>query len=301
MGIVRKTAGQEVIGGIIGDITADAGSIGTAELADGAVTLAKQANIATDSLIGRDTASTGVPEAITLGVGNEFSGSGTIINSAFTGDVTKSAGSVATTVTDLTITSEARGDLLRRGASAWERLDANDSGKIVIGDGTDVTSQAVTGDVTISGSAVTAIGADKVLSAMVEPTLAKRTAVVTIADAAIKTLNSAPTTLIAAPSAGSYHVVDSVVCLNTFNTAAYEAGSDTLKITYTNAAGAEAATAFTNAFLESGSTAIAVTRGIACVPVSGAAVVASCASDPSGGNAASTLKFIVNYHTVTLP
>jgi hypothetical protein len=55
-------------------------------------------NIATDSLIGRDTASTGDPEAITVTGGIEFSGSGSIRTSAFTGDVTKTAGGTALTI-----------------------------------------------------------------------------------------------------------------------------------------------------------------------------------------------------------
>jgi hypothetical protein len=40
------------------------------------------------------------------------------------------------TVTDLTIASEARGDILRRGAAAWERISAKTSGQILVGDGT---------------------------------------------------------------------------------------------------------------------------------------------------------------------
>jgi len=47
------------------------------------------------------------------------------------------------TVTDLTIASEARGDLLRRGASTWERVSAKTSGNVVAGDGTDVVSQPI--------------------------------------------------------------------------------------------------------------------------------------------------------------
>jgi hypothetical protein len=241
MGVVHKTKGKAVFGSLQGTVVADAGSIGTAELADAAVTLAKQADIATDRLIGRDTAATGVPEALTVGGGVEFSGSGGIQRSALTGDISASAGSATTT-----------------------------------------------------------IGAAKVLSSMVEEALIQRTATVTIADAAIRTLNSAPTTLIAAPAAGKYIVVDQVVCLNTFATAAYEAGTDTLDISYTNAAGANAAT-FTNAFLETASTAAAVAVPVAVTPVSAAAITASCNSDPTGGNASSTLKFIVTYHVVTLP
>jgi hypothetical protein len=66
----------------------------------------------------------------------------------------------------LALPSEARGDVIRRGASAWERHAAKASGQILIGDGTDVVSTAVTGDVTITGGGVTAIGATKVTNAM---------------------------------------------------------------------------------------------------------------------------------------
>lgn len=59
-------------------INIDANAVGTTEIADAAVTLAKMANIATDTLIGRDTAATGVPEAITLTNGLGFTGSGSI-------------------------------------------------------------------------------------------------------------------------------------------------------------------------------------------------------------------------------
>lgn len=68
------------------------------------VTLAMMANIATDSLIGRDTAGTGVPEVITVTGGLEFSGSGSIQTSAFTGDVTKTAGGTALTIANDAVT-----------------------------------------------------------------------------------------------------------------------------------------------------------------------------------------------------
>lgn len=73
-------------------------AIGTNALSAGAVTLAKMADIATDRLIGRDTAGSGVPEALTVGGGLEFSGSGGIQRSALTGNVTASAGSGVTTI-----------------------------------------------------------------------------------------------------------------------------------------------------------------------------------------------------------
>lgn len=53
---------------------------------------------------------------------------------------------------DLNIASQARGDILRRGASEWQRLDAKTSGQILIGDGTDVVSVAISGDATISAA-----------------------------------------------------------------------------------------------------------------------------------------------------
>ena len=73
-------------------------------VADGSITLANMANIATDRLIGRDTAATGVPEALTVGGGVEFSGSGGIQRSALTGDVTASAGSNSTTIANDAVT-----------------------------------------------------------------------------------------------------------------------------------------------------------------------------------------------------
>lgn len=82
---------------LTGDVTAAANSNATT-IANDAVTLAKMANIATDRLIGRDTAATGDPEALTVGGGIEFTGSGGIQTSAFTGDATKTAGGTALTI-----------------------------------------------------------------------------------------------------------------------------------------------------------------------------------------------------------
>jgi hypothetical protein len=80
--------------GDLGFGTLVAGNIG-----DGQVTLAKLANIATDSLIGRDTTGTGAPENITLNTTLSMTGSGSLQRSALTGEVTASAGSNATSIT----------------------------------------------------------------------------------------------------------------------------------------------------------------------------------------------------------
>jgi hypothetical protein len=99
---------------LTGDVTASAGSnatsiasnaVTTAKIADANVTLAKLANIATDSLIGRDTASSGVPENILLNTTLSMDGSGNLQRAALTGDVTASAGSNATTIANNAVTN----------------------------------------------------------------------------------------------------------------------------------------------------------------------------------------------------
>lgn len=54
------------------------GEIATAAILDDAITFAKMQNIATDRLIGRDTAASGSPEEISLAAPLAFSGSGSI-------------------------------------------------------------------------------------------------------------------------------------------------------------------------------------------------------------------------------
>lgn len=63
------------------------------------ISLSKLADMATDRLLGRDTAGTGSPEVLTVGGGIEFTGSGGIQRSALTGDITATAGSNTTAIT----------------------------------------------------------------------------------------------------------------------------------------------------------------------------------------------------------
>lgn len=79
----------------------------TASILDANVTLAKMANLATQKLIGRNTGSTGVPEAVTVQQ---------VLN---------------------WIASSARGDLIVRGASDWDRLAKGAAGYVLTSDGTD--------------------------------------------------------------------------------------------------------------------------------------------------------------------
>ena len=83
---------------LTGDVTGSGTGSFAATIGTNAVGFTKLADIATDSLIGRDTAGTGDPEAITVTGGIEFSGAGSLRTTAFTGDVTKTAGGTALTV-----------------------------------------------------------------------------------------------------------------------------------------------------------------------------------------------------------
>lgn len=102
-GSLTASGGGTVADADYGDITVS-GS-GTAWAIDaGAVTLAKMANIATDSLIGRDTAASGVPEIITLGASLGMSGAQVLRRAALTGDVTAAVDSNATTIANAAVT-----------------------------------------------------------------------------------------------------------------------------------------------------------------------------------------------------
>jgi hypothetical protein len=162
-------------------------------------------------------------------------GDGTdLVSVAVSGDVTL-ASSGATTVTDLTIASEARGDLLRRGSSGWERVSAKDSGKFVIGDGTDVISATMSGDATVSAAGAVTIAAGAVTSAKLdEQTI--RYAAVSLTNAEVLALRATPITLVAAPGAGK--VLEFVsACLLFDYTAAYTQSNatDDLAVRYNNA------------------------------------------------------------------
>ena len=151
------------------------------DMPGGAVTLAKMADLATDRLIGRDTAGTGAPEAISVTGGIEFTGGGSLQVGAFSGDVSKTAGSSTLTITSDAVTyakmqnvtetarvigrrttgagdpeecslsqvldfvgSATQGDLLYRGASTWTRLGAGTSGQYLQTQGTGANPQWAT-------------------------------------------------------------------------------------------------------------------------------------------------------------
>lgn len=80
-----------------GDITVTS-SGATWTIDNDVVTFAKMQNITTDKLLGRDTTGSGDVEEISVGGGIEFTTTGGIQTSAFTGDATKTAGGTALTL-----------------------------------------------------------------------------------------------------------------------------------------------------------------------------------------------------------
>jgi len=73
-------------------------NLASADAVTGDLPFSNIAQIATDRLLGRDTACTGDIESLTVGGGIEFTGTGGIQTSAFTGDATKTAGGTALTL-----------------------------------------------------------------------------------------------------------------------------------------------------------------------------------------------------------
>ncbi len=114
--------------------------------------------------------------SITAGSG--LSKSGNTLNVNVDDSTTEINGSDQVVVKDAGITNAkldglARGFIKRGSATGTvEDLDANNDGYILIGDGTDVNSVAVSGDVTIDNLGATAIGADKVTKLMINADVA---------------------------------------------------------------------------------------------------------------------------------
>jgi hypothetical protein len=136
-----------------GDITvSSSGSVWTID--NDVVTYAKMQNVsATDRLLGRDTAGAGDVEELTVGGGIEFTGSGGLQTSAFTGNVTKSAGGTSTTIANGVVAPA----MLTTGGPSWTSGgDVTVTGDITV-TGNDIKSSSATA-ITMSGANVTVAG-----------------------------------------------------------------------------------------------------------------------------------------------
>lgn len=118
-----------------------------------------------------------------------------------------------------------RGSILVGGvAAAPTELAAKTSGQILVGDGTDLKSVAVSGDVTLSSAGAITIGAKKVLSSMLaDATLHVDT--VSISKAEILTATTIKT-LVAAPATGYYLDFISATLTFKYATAQYTGGGN---------------------------------------------------------------------------
>lgn len=155
---ITNSSSGGVSDGDKGDITVS-GSGATWTVDNDAITFAKIQNITADRLLGRHTAGSGDAEEVRVDGGIEFSGTGTIQTSAFTGDVTKSAGGTATTIANDAVTYakmqnvSAASRLLGRGDSG-----SGDPQEITLGSGLSMTGTTLSatgssGDVTGPASA----------------------------------------------------------------------------------------------------------------------------------------------------
>ncbi len=106
----------------------------------------------------------------------------------------------------------------------FSKLAALTSTNILVGSAGNVaTSRAVTGDVTIGNTGVTAIGANKVLSSMLSPLLLKYTTVA-ISAAEFNGMYAAPKALLAAGGANTLQVLKQCQLVMTYVGANYAAG-----------------------------------------------------------------------------
>ena len=146
---VTVSGGGGVSDGDKGDITVSGGGA-TWTIDNNVVSYAKIQDVsATDRLLGRDTAGTGDIEQLTVGGGIEFTGSVGIQTSAFTGDVTKSAGGTA-----LTIANDAVTYAKMQNVSADSRL----LGRGSAGGSGDVEEITLGSGLSMSGTALSATG-----------------------------------------------------------------------------------------------------------------------------------------------
>ena len=147
------------------------GSIQTGHVADNQVTLAKLAGLARGKFIYGDAS--GDPAALAAGANGKIlvaDANGDPSWTTVSGDATLSAGALtisADSVENSMLSNIARGSVKVGGtADAPTDLDAKTSGQILVGDGTDIASVAVSGDATLAANGALTISAGAVENSM---------------------------------------------------------------------------------------------------------------------------------------
>lgn len=168
--------GKQATGNYITDLTGDVLASGpgsaAATIPNDTVTYAKMQNVATDSLVGRDTAGTGDPETILLNATLSMDGAGNLQRAALTGDVTASAGSNATTIANDAVSFAKMQNIATDSLIGRDTVGTGDPENITLNATLSMTGagalqrEALTGDVTASaGSNATIIAANAVTNA----------------------------------------------------------------------------------------------------------------------------------------
>lgn len=175
-----------------------------------------------------------------------------------------STGVTVATFAAVAANSIVNADINSAAAIDYSKLATMATGSILLGNAGVPTATAMSGDVTIGATGVTAIGANKVLSSMVSPLMLKYTTVA-ITAAEFNGMYAAPKLLLAAGGANTLHVVEQLQLLMTYVSANYAAGG-VVAVQYDstiNGAGVIASTTLSAAtFQAAASTGFNFNRGV---------------------------------------
>lgn len=206
---------------------------------------------------------------------------------AITGDIVATPGSI----TNTELASMARGTVKVGNASAAASdLSAKTAGQVLMGDGTDVVSQAITGDFSLSGAGV----------ATVSPLVTANISV-NVSSAELLALYTTAKEVVAAPAAGFVHEFLSMELIYKHVSTQYTIGSATnLTIAYTDKSGADTSVALAcTGLIDQASNQLRMVARIATnvTPVAASPLVLKLAGgNPSAGDGTMTLK--IRYRTV---
>ena len=225
------------------------------------------------------------------------SDAGYIVTANLADDAVTTAKIADDAVTNTLLANITRGSIKTGGAAdAPTDMVALTSGNLVMGNGTDVVSQAMSGHATINGTGQVTIAAGVVTQAMLAFTLTSYTeATVVLSSAQILTLFTVPVTILSAPGSGKYYEIISASAYNNFNTAAFANGADLLEVR----TGANINWSFPNSFTEAGADQVHQgTRGTTTIALNTALAVTTTAADPTLGDGSITLKIIYTTRSV---